>query len=598
MTPAETLRADPGRLALTRAAAQVSVSELARRLEVSRTAVQKWERSTVPPARLEATCRALGIETSGLAQELLDLVGAQQELVEARLQAQVAAAVPALVAAGQLHRRTVTTQDTAGRYRSRVLLFPGPPPVVNQRHILDSADVEGLRHLLGYSQNGLAKRLGVSRQRVANMETTHVPDGRQDQLHQVLVEPLKELDLAAARARISLSQAELARRIDKAQSTVWLWEKGQRSVPLAQAVRIGHVLAAAADDEQNRLEAAAHRILEAVTAAEPDGLATDDLFRLLARGRHRAPGNAVADQAGLARALRDHRVHWRATWTRNVAGNWRRTRKLHTGPRRLDDDPQVLTGAELARSRRQAGASQSELAAELGTVWGTVSKWEHRGRRAVPPDIAAAAADALAHLAAARADLLEQDRGRLLATAHRSPGCTRAQLLVDAGYGRATPRALRVLEWLVDQDLVHLRVTADSGRSYSSHIGVHPGPSLASAPASRPGTWLRGSRHAAGLRQRDLAAALGVTQTAIGQWERSIVPVLRVDDVETVLATLRAFSPLEPAELLSSRRTAQLSQAELGAALGVSQGAVSYWEHVGVPRDRAQTVRDLLTTTH
>lgn len=595
MKPVDVLRTDPSRLAAARTAAQVSVSELARHLEVSRTAVQKWERAAVPPERLEAVCRAL-VRGPQTVQDLLDLVSGPQGLAEARLPPHLAAEIPDLEAAGQLHRRAVTVQDASGRRYTRVLIFSGPAPAaVAQRQVLAGADIAGLRQLLGLSQGALAERLGVSRGNVAIMETEGVPDGRQDQLHQVLVELLEDLDLPAARARVDLGQAELARRIGKAPSTVNVWEKGTRAVPFTEAVRIGHVLAAAAKDDDRR-EIAAQRVVEAVATAGPDGFTNDDLVRLLASGRHRVPGTAMIDQAGLARAVRAHQVHWRLTWVRSAGGRWRGSNRLHPGPREEANDPQGLTGDELARGRRQAGASQSELATELGTVWGTVSKWERRGSRSIPPEIAQAARDALARLEKARADSFEQDRGRLLAATQRSPGCTRSQLLVDAGYGRATPRALAVLQQLIDEDLVHLRTTVNRASSYGTHQGVHPGPAPAQ-PSPQPGSRLRKRRLATGLNQREMGAAVGVTQTAIGHWERSTVPALRSDAVETVLAALPVFKPLRPDELRRTRKAAHLTQADIATALGVSQSAVTHWEYFGVPRDRAQTVRELIAAS-
>jgi transcriptional regulator with XRE-family HTH domain len=593
MTPAEMLRSDPSRLGAARAAARLSVSEVARRLKVSRTAVQKWERSTVPADRLDAVSRELGPARPLPAQELVDLVSTQPGVTEARLQAHLAVEVPALVAAGQLHRARVTVRDAAGRHYTKVRLYPGPTPAALERESLDSTDLPALRYLLGYSQHSLATKLGVTRQQVANLEATRIPDGRQDQLRQVLVAPLRDLDLAAARARAGLGQAELARRLGRVHSTVHMWEKGTRTPTLEQFAQIGHALAATADDE-DQVDVAAQRIVDVAAAAGPDGVTGAVLVRLLGRGRRGGPGDAQYDQRGLTRALRRHQLHWRLTWVRDVGGSWRQSRRLHAGPRPRAGDEQGMTGLELAKTRREAGVSQHELAAELGTVWGTVSKWERRGRRTVPPVIAAAVPGALARLTAGRPGLLEQVRTRLLAAAQRSPGCTVAQLLVDAGYGRANPLALSVLEELAAAGRVHLRLTADRGASYSTHQGVHPGPAPAGQAAARPGTWLRERRNAAGLHQRELAAAVGVTQTAVAHWERTGVPALRVDDVVTVLAATHRAAALPPAELRAARVAAHLTQAEVGAALGVTQAAVARWERIGVPRGRAQVVRDLL----
>ena len=49
------------------------------------------------------------------------------------------------------------------------------------------------------------------------------------------------------------------------------------------------------------------------------------------------------------------------------------------------------------------------------------------------------------------------------------------------------------------------------------------------------GSELRRRRGAARQRQVDVAAAVGVTQTAVAQWERSSVPDTRRADVERAL---------------------------------------------------------------
>ena len=64
--------------------------------------------------------------------------------------------------------------------------------------------------------------------------------------------------------------------------------------------------------------------------------------------------------------------------------------------------------------------------------------------------------------------------------------------------------------------------------------------------------------------------------------------------VEAALAALPTFTPLLPPGLRAARKAAHLTQAGLAAALGLTEGAVARWEQVGVPRDRACTVRKLL----
>lgn len=606
MRPSDTLRDDPGQLAVARAGAGLSVSELARRLEVSRTAVQKWEAGSVPADRLAAVCAALddppppAVAEGSALEQLAALVAAEPGLTEARLQARarhLATALDDAEQAGVLHRSRVTVQDANGRRYSRVLVLPGPRPEVREAVALTGHDVAGLRHLHGWSQDGLAKRLGVTRQRVADLERSGVPDGRQEQLRRLLVDPLPQLDLAATRRRSGLTQAELARRLGKQGTTVNVWERGRRPLPLAEAVRVGHVLAAAVDDE-DPVEQAAARVAAAVARAQPEGLTGADLTRELGRGRARVPGRrAQYDQPGLELAVRRRQVHWRQTYLRSANGRWRTSPRLHTGPRRRLGDEQAMSGTELARARNAASISQSELAAGLGTVWGTVSKWERRGRRPIPPAVTAAARDVLEHLGANRPDRRAQAHARLLAAAAAAPGATRRELLVAAGYGRANPTALEVLEDLVSTGVLHLRPTANRGGA-GSHQGVHPGAAPPDAlPAALPGEQLRRLRHSAGLHQHDLAALVGVTQTAVAHWERGTAPSLRVAAVLAALQpTASAVDPLAAKQLRRARQHAGLSQEALGDALGVTGPAVSRWERVGVPRRRTTDVRRALAS--
>lgn len=607
-------------LAAERAAAGLSVSELARRLRVSRTAVQRWEVYGVPAGRMDAVSTALAEvppPATGPAalEQLAALVRAEGGLTEAKLRARaphLADHLEDAERAGLVHREHVPVADAAGRRYSRVRVLSGPAPVVDEdRPRLSGSDVAGLRHLRGWAQAGLADRLGMTRQRVAELERTGVPEARQGDLFRLLVEgkppadsgksdapPLAELDLVAVRERAGLSQAELARRLGyKAAAPVNMWERGRRPLSLAQAVRIGHVLAAAADEDP--VDDARRRVIEVVTAAGPDGCTSADLTREVSRGRRGGQtGAAALDAAGLERALRRRQVHRRQTWTRRRDGGWIVSPRLHPGPRRRVDDGQAMSGTELRRARQAAGVSQSELAAGLATAWGTVGKWERRGRRPIPPAVSVAARDVLEHLAASRPDPLEQARARLRAAAVAEPGLAGWQLLHAAGYGKSNPTAQGVLDELVDAGELHLRLTPKRG-GYGGRLGVHPGPAPEghSSPASLPGAELRRRRLAAGLHQYELAAAVGVTQTAVAHWERSAVPALRATVVDQALEDLDRIrvEPLSGEDLRCARLAAGLSLPTLGAALGVSGPAVAQWESSRVPRSRTDAVRAALS---
>ena len=596
-------------LAAERAAAGLSVSELARRTGVTPKAVRKWEVGGVPAGRMDAVSSALAAApppATGPAalEQLAELVRAEPGLTAGKLRARagyLAGHLEEAERAGLLHREQVTVADTAGRRYSRVRVQPGPAPVdLEQRPRLSGTDVTGLRQLHGWSQQGLAARLGITRQRVAELERGGVPDARQEDLRRLLVEPLPTLDLAAARARSGLSQAELARRLGRAHSAVNTWEHRRRLLPLADAVRMGHVLAAAA--EEDPVEDVRRRIVEVVAAAQPDGCTRAELTRALSRGRRRGhTGAGQRDAAALEQALRRRQVHWRDTWTRRRDGAWQVSPRLHPGPRRRLDDGQALSGAGLRRARLAAGVSQSELAAGLGTVWSTVSKWERRGRRPIPPAVTAAALEVLEQLAADRPDPVERARTRLCAAAAAEPGLAGWQLLCAAGYGKSNPTAQAVLAELLDAGELHLRLTPKRGTG-GARAAVHPGPAPdVVAPTPLPGAELRRRRLAAGLRQRDLAAALPVSQTGVADWERRAVPALRVGDVVQALEDLARDlpeplpEPLPGEQLRRARLAAGLSLAALGTAVGVSGPAVAYWERRQVPRGRVAAVRQALS---
>lgn len=547
-------------------------------------------------------------------EQLAAMVRADPGLTEKKLRARagyLAGYLEEAERAGLVHRERVAVPDASGRRYSRVRVQPGPAPTLDEdRPRLSGPDVAGLRHLRGWSQQGLATRLGVTRQRVAELERAGVPDARQEDLHRLLVEgkpppgcrgpdvpPLAELDLGEARRRAGLTQAELARRLGhRAASSVNMWERGTRTVPLAAAVRVGHALAAAADEDP--VDDARRRVVEVVTAAAPDGCTAGDLTAALSRGRRPGKtGAAARDAAALELALRRRQVHWRQTWTRRRGGAWQQSRRLHPGPRRRLDDEQAMSGAELRLARDAAGVSQTELAAGLGTSWGTVSKWERRKGLPIPPAVSTAARDVLERLAASRPDPLEQARTRLCAAAVAEPGLPGWQLLQAAGYGKSNPTAQAVLRELLDAGELHLRLTPWRG-GHGARLAVHPGPAPeAEQPTTPlPAAELRSRRLAAGLYQWELAAALGVTQTAVAHWEKRGVPALRVDAVARALEDVgRRAEPLSGEQLRRARLAAGLSLPELGAAAGVSGPAVAQWERHKVPRTRVEAVREALS---
>ena len=601
----DALSDDRTQLAAAREAAGLTLSAMARRLGVSRTAVRSWEHSEVPASRLAAVRAVLEMtpaqdlqveqEPFSALDQVAALAQAHPGVTERKFRSlarHLALDLPAAQAAGALHLQDATRTATNGRNYSVTLVQPGRAPVQPARLALTGADVAGLRHLHGWSQQGLGRRLGVSRQRVADLERFEPPASSQDKLHAALVEPLTAgFDLPATLSRVDVPQAELARRLGVSAASVTLW-KQRGTLPLAQAVRLGQVLAEASRDA-DPVVAAAERVEELLVAAGPDGLSRDDLQRELSQGRHRRPGNAQTDEKAVQDLQRRRLIHQRETWLRDKAGSWQPSPRWHSGPRQRASDPHTMSGKELAQQRTAAGVSQSQLAAELGTVWGTVSKWERRA--AVAPEVTAAARTALARFDAVRVDPLDQARTALLSAATEAAGRTQRQLLETAGYGKANPVGLTALQQLLDDQALHLRPTAKASRVGGWHHGVYPGAGPALHPLPLPGAELARQRQAAGAHQHELADALGLTQTAVAWWERHHVPSFRVPDVLAALAHLDRQPPMPGSELRRARKAAGLTQAALASALGLTAPAITRWERLEVPRNRVAEVNQALS---
>ncbi len=129
-------------------------------------------------------------------------------------------------------------------------------------------------------------------------------------------------------------------------------------------------------------------------------------------------------------------------------------------------------------------------------------------------------------------------------------------------------------------------------------------------PSAPFGCRLRRLREQAGLTQRDLAIAVGVTTSMVLRWERrgAIPSAARVPQLAAVLgappealfgraARGGATRPAEseavaPTSLRALRQAAGLSQWQLAVRLGVTEGAVSHWE-AGDRQPNARYLADL-----
>lgn len=113
------------------------------------------------------------------------------------------------------------------------------------------------------------------------------------------------------------------------------------------------------------------------------------------------------------------------------------------------------------------------------------------------------------------------------------------------------------------------------------------------APDMRRGE-LRAARERAGLRQTELALMLGVKQQTVAEWEASTVPENRRD---VLRKAAEADVPFAARLLRAERERVDLTQAELGERLYVTQKKVSQWEcgELAIPSEEWVRVREVLT---
>ncbi len=132
-------------------------------------------------------------------------------------------------------------------------------------------------------------------------------------------------------------------------------------------------------------------------------------------------------------------------------------------------------------------------------------------------------------------------------------------------------------------------------------------------PLDRFGCRLRRLREQAGLSQRDVAIAVGVTAHMVHRWERrgAIPAAARLPELAAVLgapldallgrpahdngvqdAGTEAPRPASPRTLRELREAAGLSQWQLAVRLGVTDGAISRWE-AGDRQPRARYLGEL-----
>lgn len=545
MTPETAAEGGP---ALRRAWEQLQARpvDLAAALGVSRAALYKWAAAggRTPAVMVEPLAEQLREHTRQQARErdelLAELAAAAAtgrgltvtEVRKARRSARTDQLLDELRAGALplVHTREVFARDEQGRVYVREELHPGPAGEDGEpdgEPELTPVTLRGLRLYAGHSLEGMARRFGCRRQQLQAWESgrEQIPAGRQAKVRRELDAAVARVDLRERRERLGIKQAQLAEEAGLPKPILSRAETGNgRPLRWAELAGIGHALDRAERSAAAELAAAVEQLVALVAAAEPDGLTEAQLERARSHGRVRGQTGAPArDAQVLEAAIRGRRLTWRQTDVLSRGGRYRSARRLHlAGGAGVTDSLEV---DELRRLLDAAGASASELSREVGAAFGTVARWL-RGERRIPPPRVAAVRAALARLA----DRPRRDpAAALLAAAAAEPGLPRWQLLQRAGYGKANATATAALEQLVAEGRLHLEP-----RPHHSTV-VFPGPAPAPTPARMAGEELRRLRRAAGLRQRDLAAAVGVNQTAVANWERAGLPAERRRSVEPLL---------------------------------------------------------------
>lgn len=526
---------------------QLRPADLAAALGVSRAALYKWASpgGRVPEAMAGAVAEQLRSAAGRRERdrdEVLALITAaaatgrgltRTELRKARRAGDTDDLLEELRAGGLplVHVRPVDARDEQGRTYVREELHPGagtPPAGVNEGDDdagdLDRATLRGLRLYAGHSAEGMARRYGCRRQQLQAWEAgrEQVPAARRGDVRRQLAAAVERVHLRQRREVAGLKQADLARRTGLPPPVLSRAETGQgRPLRWDELAAIGRAIDQAERAAAAELDAAVDQLVALVAAAEPNGLTEAQLERARSRGRTRGQTGAPAhDQHVLDTALARRRVQWLTSPDALGRGN---ARRLHTGDHR-PPTLEVLDAGELRRLLDAAGVSASELGRAIGVSFGSVARWL-RDERRIPPTNTPAIRAALAELAARPQ---RDPAADLLAAAHATPGLPRWRLLQQAGYGKNNPAAAAALEQLRAAGQLHLEP-----RPNHSTVVV-PGPAR-DVPTRMAGDELRRRRRQAGLRQRDLAAAVGVNQTAVAGWERAGLPAERRTSVEDLL---------------------------------------------------------------
>lgn len=524
--------------------ARIRPTDLARALGVTPQALRKWSApgSRTPAGRVDELAAELRAQTRRLDRKRTELLrhieaaaAAGQGLTRTEVRKQRGAGAEALLdelldgALPLLHVRQVVKVDELGRTYVRDELHPGAgdDQGAGEEDELDAATLRGLRLYAGWSLAGLAQRIGCRREQLHAWESgQRIPPGRLPKVRAALEQAASRYTLQERRESARLSQAELAAATGFGRSFLGNAEAGhRRGLTWPELAAVGHAIDRIRREEEDRKAAYAEEVCDVITANEPHGITRNQL-RLRLGERRGARGVAgggptIAERIdeALAALFAARRIEWGAT--DHVRGGNNALPRLHLAGQGHHYEP--LPVADVQARLDAIGASRNQLAERLGLNASSVGEWM-RGERDIPPPRVADVRRALDELEQARPDVHQQ----LLAAAAHSPGLTSRQLAVQAGYGKNNPAAAAALDELVAAGKLHRRPRPRS-------TGIYPGPAPPPAAGPLPGATLKQLRTAAGLRQRDIADALGVTQTGVARWEQLGLPPHRRAQVEQLL---------------------------------------------------------------
>jgi len=257
-------------------------------------------------------------------------------------------------------------------------------------------------------------------------------------------------------------------------------------------------------------------------------------------------GYSALVRAAISEAIAADVIHETVAYFPTRGGSARSGRGLAYGPAPAETVTKVK-GQALRRRRDRAGLSQRELAARLGVTVGLVNHWE-KGRQPVPSRYATSLEEAFTRPASD--DRIELHSRRVLQVLRAEGPLPLGRLVRSAG-GASTTRA--ALARLLAANEVHKSVLyVPSRRGQRSCRAFAAGPKPAGQLAPMSTAELRAARRRARWSQAQLAAAIGVSEMAVGRWERDLeeVPEWAAPAVRRTLERLPVADPIGEAQQL------------------------------------------------